>query len=198
MDTTLSSSSFSDDADDQYLLRAVNAIEDNNANAAFLDISDEELYRFLDENLGELSPSQQAALDLDKFSDDWIVELAQKSSHSASPSLLIADEQLGNVLRQIDAYETRKLPCASNDEPIPSTSVYNEIPNTFQSLKRPSKSKGKEKAKKRANENRSASGFKTKYSRFYFSKVKIKIVISNKINLKQHFDNIFRNAVILM
>jgi hypothetical protein len=174
-----SASSFSDAADDEYLLRAVNSIEANDA--AFSDISDEELCRFLNENTSAssqysdrttASPSnQQTALDLARFRDHWRAELIKSSrcdspppqsspplaqvaeSFSSSPPL--ADEELANVLRQIEAYESRQFPCASPDEPIPSSSTYVEglaTSATSQSLKRPS-SKGKKKAKKQALEN---------------------------------------------
>src|SRR5271165_4184003 len=101
MDET--SSSFSSDADDQYLLRAVNAIEENNA--AFSDISDDELSSFLDENYDSLESASR---------DELALFRAHVASPSPSPESLLdlPDEELARVLRQIDAYESHQLPCA--------------------------------------------------------------------------------------
>src|SRR5271165_5618400 len=136
MDET--SSSFSSDADDQYLLRAVNAIEENNA--AFSDISDDELSSFLDENYDSLESAPR---------DERAHVATQSPSPSLSSSLQsspedqfdLPNEELARLLHQIDAYELRQLPCAPPSEDGvnvgASTSSYVEDPDTVHSLKRP-------------------------------------------------------------
>jgi hypothetical protein len=166
-------SSFSSDADDEYLLRAVNAIEENaddqyllravNAveenEATYANIRDLELSSWLDENSNSNDASllvQPSALheELAAFRGHWNAELTNSSRAVSPPPMQsdLADKELADVLRQIDSYECRQLPCAPPDEINvgASTSALVEV----LSLKRQSKpSKGKEKAKKMAFEN---------------------------------------------
>lgn len=161
MDKTDTNSSFSSAADDEYLLRAVNAIEESSA--AFSDISDDELCRFLHENSDASAPpvdSEQTALyeELAAFRDRWNDELVNSSRcvftppPPSSPPLAqidLIDEELADVLRQIDSYESRQLPCAPPDRVNVGASTSAFVEDT--PLKRRLKSsKGKEKAKKMA------------------------------------------------
>ena len=164
MDTNLS---FSSEADDEYLLRAVNAIEENEA--TYVNIRDLELASWLDENSNSndasllVQPSAVLREELAEFRDHWNAKLAKSSRGASSPSPPplaqpeLAEGELADVLRQIDAYESQQLPCAPPGDDHAgevnvgaSTSALVEVPPLKRQLK---SSKGKEKAKKMATEN---------------------------------------------